>query len=85
MSNKKYCTEDWNQLLGFHVDVHHDGRIARTGTVIEASPDSSAVWLAADGVWARTLIHRAEAYKIWIDEEHLAKLQSRLKTNPVLG
>jgi len=85
VSDKRYRTEDWNQLLGFNVDVHHDGRIARTGTIIEASPDSNAIWLAADGVWERTLIHRAEDYKIWIDEEHLTKLETRLKAKPAQG
>jgi hypothetical protein len=85
LGGKKYRTEDWNQLLGFHVEVRLDGEVMRTGMVAETSADANVLWLAPDGAWTRTLIHKTEGYKIWIDEEHLAKLQTRLKTKPVLG
>ncbi|WP_457966909.1 hypothetical protein M1E17_09505 [Arthrobacter sp. D1-29] len=76
----QYRRDDWSQLVGFFVEVRHDQQILRSGFVDRAMPDSSALWLAADGIEKRTLIAKVEGYEVWIDARCLSRLKDRLST-----
>jgi hypothetical protein len=69
-----YRHDDWNQLIGALVEVRKKGEAFRTGFVDDAMPDSSALWLAADGSYERILIEAAEGYEVWAEARELRGL-----------
>ncbi|WP_461175306.1 hypothetical protein M1D93_20355 (plasmid) [Arthrobacter sp. Z1-9] len=66
-----YRHEEWSQLVGAFVEVRNDKRVLRSGFVDDAMADSSALWLAADGIDGRALITRAEGYEVWVEPRQL--------------
>lgn len=69
MALQNYPT--WNRLIGAFVEIRQDGRIIRTGFVEDAMPDSTALWLAADGVQPRSMYESAQNYKAWVEPQQL--------------
>ncbi|PNH79720.1 MULTISPECIES: hypothetical protein [unclassified Arthrobacter] len=66
-----YRHEDWNQLVGAFVEVRKGKRSLRRGFVDDAMPDSSAIWLSADGFDGRTFVDKAEGYEVWVEPQQL--------------
>lgn len=66
-----YPYPEWNRLIGVPVEVRKDGRLLRAGVVEDAMPDSSAVWLAADGTGGRAMFSAAEGHELWISPRTL--------------
>ncbi|MBX7443399.1 MULTISPECIES: hypothetical protein [unclassified Arthrobacter] len=63
--------DTWNTLLGAVVEVRKNGTPIRTGLVEDVMPDSSALWIAADGLAGRILIEVAEGYEVWVEPKQL--------------
>jgi len=63
---------DWQRLVGAVVQIRRENQVIRTGVVEDATPDSSLLWLAADGVHQRTMYAAAENYKAWVEPQQLA-------------
>lgn len=66
-----YSYRDWSRLVGTPVEIWQDFRFVRSGIVEDAMPDSSAVWLAADGNHGRTIFTAAEGYQVRIRPQML--------------
>lgn len=66
-----YRHDDWSQLVGAYVEVRKNKKCARSGFVEVAMPDSSALWLAANGLDGRVLITKAEGYEVWVEPRQL--------------
>lgn len=66
-----YPYHDWSRLIGVPVEVRKDSLTVRAGVVDDAMPDSSALWLAADGSHGRTLFAAADGYRVWIRPQEL--------------
>ena len=62
---------NWNRLIGATVEIRQHGHTIRTGTVDDAMPDSSALWLAPEGVQPRGLYEAALEYEAWIEPRQL--------------
>lgn len=57
---------DWTLFGGQIVEVQgFSGDLYRRGVVEHVMPDSSGVWLAADGAYTREFIDQASGYTIW--------------------
>ena len=63
---------DWTRLIGAHVEVRRQQQLVRHGVVDDAMPDSSIVWLAADGINPRTMYEAAEGYSVWVEPQQLS-------------
>ena len=79
-----YRHEDWRQLVGVLVEVRKHYQAFRTGTVEEAMPDSSALWLAASGLDGRMLIEAAEGYEVWVEPQKLDSMMTYRMTAAAL-
>ena len=64
---QKYPFKEWNRLIGAPVEIRRAGTTVRSGTVDEAMPDSSLLWLAADAAHDRMLFSAAEDYEVWVE------------------
>jgi hypothetical protein len=62
---------NWDQLVDALVEIRLEGRVIRTGFVDAAMPDSSHVWIAADGVSGRQLFDAADGYEVWVTPQQL--------------
>lgn len=62
----------WQRLVGAVVQIRRENKVIRTGVVDDAMPDSSLLWLAADGVHQRRMYEAAENYKAWVEPQQLA-------------
>ena len=80
-----YRHDDWSQLVGAFVEVRNNKKCLRSGFVEEAMPDSSALWLAANGHDHRTLIAKAEGYEVWIEPRQLEGELAYRMTASALG
>lgn len=69
MPLKKYLT--WDRLIGARVEIRQCGRHVRTGIVDNAMPDSSALWLAPEGVHPRTMYEASLLYEAWVEPQVL--------------
>ena len=56
---------DWQRALGQHVEIWRDGRFFRSGKVDAVMPDSSLLWLAAEGAVARQIISQDDGYLVF--------------------
>lgn len=61
----------WTALIGAFVEIRHHGRVIRTGTVDDATEDSSVLWIAAEGVQPRTMYQAALGYQAWVKPQEL--------------
>ena len=75
---------DWSRLIGATVEIRLHGRRIRTGTVDNAMPDSSALWLTADGTHTRTLIEAALGYQAWAEPQELSDTSTYRMTSSML-
>lgn len=66
-----YPYHDWSRLIGLPVEVRKDSSTVREGIVDDAMPDSSALWLVADGNHGRALFSAADGYQMWIRPQEL--------------
>jgi hypothetical protein len=66
-----YRHDAWSDLLGAVVEVRQNGTVIRQGVVEDVMPDSSAIWIAADGITGRTLIEAAEGHEVWVEPRQL--------------
>lgn len=57
---------DWSSLVGVPVRLHLHGKYIRSGVIDAAMPDSSILWLAADGADERQMFEAALGYQAWI-------------------
>jgi hypothetical protein len=62
---------DWSSLIGATVEIPRNGEIIRTGTVEDAMPDSSALWLPSDSTHSRTMYEAALQYEAWVKPQEL--------------
>lgn len=60
-------TDEWESLAGTVVDVHLDNDLHRRGMVEDVMPDSSGLWIAAQGSWSREFVDKASGYTVWTD------------------
>lgn len=63
MTLRKYT--DWTELIGATIEIRRHGQFIRTGTVQDAMPDSSALWIAANGVQGRAIFDTSSSYEAW--------------------
>ena len=63
----KYPMKEWSLLIGAPVEITRWGTLVRAGIVEDAMPDSSVLWVAADGIQGRELFSAADNYKVWIE------------------
>jgi hypothetical protein len=59
----------WRQLIGTTVQIRHNGRIIRTGTIDDAMADSTALWIAGDPAQPRTMYEAAHGIEVWSEPE----------------
>jgi len=57
----------WSQLVGEWIEIWQAGQHLRSGLVVDAMPDSSALWLAADGVNPRKAFEKSEGHEAWLE------------------
>mgnify|MGYP003113819627 CR=1 FL=1 len=77
-----YRHDAWQNLVGARVEVRKHSAVVREGLVDDAMPDSSALWIAADGSTSRELIEAAEGYEVWVEPRKLeGKLAYRMTSS----
>jgi hypothetical protein len=59
--------EDWRKLRGAKVEVRLGKTVVRIGFVDEVMADSSAIWLAFDGVQPRAMYDAGSGYEVWVE------------------
>lgn len=79
-----YRHDLWHTLLGALVEVRKNGTVVREGLVEEVMPDSSALWIAADGLTGRVLIEAAEGHEVWVEPRKLEGQRSYRMTSLAL-
>jgi hypothetical protein len=57
---------DWSTLVGARIQLRRHGKYIRSGVIDAAMPDSSVLWLAADGADARQMFEAELGYQAWI-------------------
>ena len=62
---------DWASLVGARVEIRNGARTVRVGTVDDATPDSSVLWLGSDGAQPRALYEAAAGYEAWAESKEL--------------
>lgn len=67
----------WRRLIGTTVQIRHNGKIIRAGTVDDAMADSTAVWIAGDAAQPRTMYETLRGIEVWAEateaEDRLAQ------------
>lgn len=66
-----YRHDAWEHLRGALVQVRKNGTVLREGLVEDVMPDSSALWIAADGLAGQVLIEAAEGHEVWVEPRQL--------------
>lgn len=56
---------DWQRVLGQFVEIRRQGDLVRAGTVEAVMPDSSILWISADGPFPREMVERAEGCEVF--------------------
>ncbi len=79
-----YRHDLWHTLLGALVQVRQDGKVVREGLVEDVMPDSSALWISADGLNGRVLIEAAEGHEVWVEPRMLEGQRSYRMTSLAL-
>jgi len=60
-------TAEWESLSGAVVDVYLHDDLHRHGVVEDVMPDSSGLWIAAQGLCSREFIDKASGYTVRTD------------------
>ncbi len=63
---KYHFQDDWLPPVGEAVQIRHNNRILRTGTVDSVTSDGSILWVAASGPSQRQMIARDEGFEVWV-------------------
>ena len=79
-----YRHDAWQNLIGALVEVRKDGAVVREGFVDDVMPDSSVLWIAADGFTGRVLIEAAEGYEMWVEPRKLEARHAYRMTSSAL-
>ncbi|MDP9696123.1 UNVERIFIED_ORG: hypothetical protein J2X79_003702 [Arthrobacter globiformis] len=66
-----YRHYEWTRLTGAPVEIRKHGEVIRTGTVDDAMPDSSMIWIASDEQSARALYEASEGFQVWVEPKQL--------------
>ena len=66
-----YPASEWHRLDGVPVEIRQRGALVRAGTVEAVMPDSSMIWVAADGPYGRELFLAADNYEVWLEPGQL--------------
>lgn len=61
----------WTDLLNAWVEIRCGGRVVRSGFVDNAMPDSSIVWIAAEGSLGREMFSSSEGFEVWVQPQPL--------------
>lgn len=56
---------DWTALEGMAVEIYLEGQLVRVGTVESVMPDSSILWIRADGNHSRMLFEAESGYQVY--------------------
>jgi hypothetical protein len=76
----------WSVLTNALVEIRHNGRLIRTGTVEDVMPDSSALWIAADPTHPRQMFEVAQGHQVWISPQALSgDLTYRMTAKHIFG
>lgn len=59
----------WRRLLGTTVQLRQHGRIIRTGTVDDATVDSTVLWIEGETNRPRTMYEAASGIEVWVEQE----------------
>lgn len=57
----------WQRLIGLPVEIRQAGHTVASGTVDDAMPDSSILWLAQSGPQHRTMYEKSLKHEVWVD------------------
>ncbi|MGK3647137.1 hypothetical protein [Pseudarthrobacter enclensis] len=79
-----YRHGDWKELKGAFVEIRQNDQYVRAGFVEDVMPDSSALWLAADGNNHRQIIESAEGFHVWVKPQELHHKARYRMTGPLL-
>lgn len=61
----------WNRLIGATVQIRRNGAIIRTGTIDDAMPASTTLWIAGDATQPRTMYEAARGIEVWAEPEEV--------------
>ena len=67
-----YENEDWTQLINAPVEIRQHGQTISTGVVDSVMPDSSALWVAAEGIQLRQIFEAALGHEVWVIPQQLS-------------
>ncbi|MBB6407142.1 prophage tail gpP-like protein [Arthrobacter sp. AZCC_0090] len=57
---------DWQRALGQYVEIRLGGKTVRTGTVDSVMPDSSILWISAQGTDTRMMVEQARGNEVFV-------------------
>ncbi|MCF3140852.1 hypothetical protein LRQ04_16470 [Paenarthrobacter sp. AR 02] len=63
--------DSWPNLVGARVEIRRHDSHVRDGLVEAAAPDSTTIWIAAEGVDGRSLYTAEDGYEVWLEPESL--------------
>ena len=63
----------WKGLIGLPIEIRQAGQTVTTGTVDDATNDSSILWLAQNGSQHRRMYEKSLDYEAWVDPNFLPK------------
>ena len=75
----------WKSLIGLPVEIRQAGHTVASGTVDDAMPDSSILWLAQNGPQHRTMYERSLKYEAWVDLDILPKNEPVVRESEAAG
>jgi len=77
---------DWSLLANVRVEIRRHGQVLRTGFVEDVMPDSSVLWIAADGLEPRQMFEASQGHQVWITPQKLqGKLRYRMTAKQIFG
>ena len=56
---------NWQRTLGQRVEIWRGGKLVRMGTVEAVMPDSSILWISAEGNSSRQMIFCHDGYQVF--------------------
>jgi hypothetical protein len=69
---RSYKQEDWTHLINALVEIRQHGQTLRAGVMDNVMSDSSALWIAADGIQPRQIFEAAHDYEVWVVPQELS-------------
>lgn len=63
--------DDWALLVNTPVEIRREGEVLRVGVVEDAMPDSSALWIAAEGALPRQMFEASLGHEVWFTPQEL--------------